>query len=359
MRHFPIVIVAFSYANPSCFPMVIQARLWPNVSTVIGDFSMAEKLLDRMRLIIRLKHYSVRTEKAYLHWARRFILFHGKRHPESLGAEEVTAFLSHLAVDRHCAPATQNQALNGLLFLYRRVLEIDLPWLDEVVRAKRPERMPVVLTTAEVRAVLAHMPAPYDLLIRLLYGSGLRIGEATRLRVKDVDLERRSIIVRDGKGAKDRVTVLADSCIPALSERIEQSLALCADDRLRRRGGVVLPHALNRKYPNARFEDGWQFVFPARNFSREPRTGRVARYHVFNSTVQRAVKRAANPAGIRKPVTCHVFRHSFATHLLESGADIRTIQQLLGHSDVRTTMIYTHVVQRGALGARSPLDNLA
>ncbi|MBL38438.1 MAG: integrase [Xanthomonadales bacterium] len=319
---------------------------------------MAEKLLDRMRRIIRLKHYSVRTEKAYLHWARRFILFHGKRHPKTMGAEEVTAFLSYLAVDRHCAPATQNQALNGVLFLYRRVLEIDLPWLDEVVRAKRPARIPVVLTMAEVRAVLAHMTPPCDLLVRLLYGSGLRIGEATGLRVKDVDLERRSITVRDGKGAKDRITVLADSCVTGLSERIEHSLALCADDRLRRRGGVILPHALERKYPNARFEDGWQFVFPARNLSREPRTGRVARYHVFNSTVQRAVKRAANRAGIRKPVTCHVFRHSFATHLLESGADIRTIQQLLGHSDVRTTMIYTHVVQRGALGARSPLDGL-
>lgn len=276
---------------------------------------MAEKLLDRMRRIIRVRHYSLRTEKAYLHWARRFILFHGKRHPETMGADEVTAFLSHLAVDRDCSPATQNQVLNALLFLYRKVLEIDLPWLDEVVRAKRPQRVPVVLTTAEVRAVLAHLTPPYALLVRLLYGSGLRVGEATRLRIKDVDLERRSIVVRDGKGAKDRITVLADSCIPALSEQMDRSLALCADDRERRHGGVILPHALDRKYPNA-------------------------------------------PAGIRKPVTCHVFRHSFATHLLETGADIRTIQQLLGHSDVRTTMIYTHVVKRGAIGARSPLDGI-
>lgn len=319
---------------------------------------MAEKLLDRMRRIIRLKHYSLRTEQAYLHWAKRFILFHGKRHPETMGAGEVTAFLSHLAVDRHCAASTQNQALNALLFLYRQVLEIDLPWLDEVVRAKRPQRVPVVLTPAEVRAVLAHLTAPHDLLARLLYGSGLRIGEATRLRVKDVDFDRRSIVVRDGKGAKDRITVLADSCIAALSERIEQSLALCADDRARRQGGVILPHALDRKYPNARFEDSWQFVFPARRLSREPRTGKFARHHVYNSTVQRAIRNASTRAGIRKPVTCHVFRHSFATHLLETGADIRTIQQLLGHSDVRTTMIYTHVVQRGALGARSPLDGM-
>ena len=319
---------------------------------------MAEKLLDRMRRIIRVKHYSLRTEEAYLHWAKRFILFHGKQHPETMGADEVSAFLSYLAVERHCAASTQNQALNALLFLYRQVLEIDLPWLDEVVRAKRPERVPVVLTTPEVRSILAHLTPPYDLLVRLLYGSGLRIAEATRLRVKDVDFDRRSIVVRDGKGAKDRITVLADSCIPALSERVEQSLALCADDRLRNRGGVILPHALDRKYPNARFEDSWQFVFPARNLSREPRSGKLARYHIYNSTVQRAVKQAGGRAGIGKPVTCHVFRHSFATHLLETGADIRTIQQLLGHSDVRTTMIYTHVVQRGALGARSPLDGL-
>jgi integron integrase len=275
-----------------------------------------------------------------------------------MGADEVTAFLNHLAVDRDCAPATQNQALNALLFLYRKVLEIDLAWLDQVVRAKRPQRVPVVLTTAEVRTILAHLTPPYGLLVRLLYGSGLRVSEATRLRIKDVDLERRSIVVRDEKGAKDRITILADSCSPALSEKMEQSLALCADDRGRRHGGVILPHALDRKYPNARFGDAWQFVFPARNLSREPRTGELARYHVYNSTVQRAVKKATTRAGIRKPVTCHVFRHSFATHLLETGADIPTIQQLLGHSDVRTTMIYTHVVQRGALGARSPLDGM-
>lgn len=317
---------------------------------------MAEKLLDRMRRIIRVKHYSLRTEKAYVHWVKRFILFHGKRHPESMGADEVTAFLSHLAVDRHCAPSTQNQALNAVLFLYRHVLEINLPWLDEVVRAKRRERIPVVLSAVEVRSVLAHLRPPYDLIVRLLYGSGLRIGEATRLRVKDVDLKRRSLVVRDGKGAKDRVTVLADSCIPAIREQIERSLAIAADDRQKRRGGVLLPYALAQKYPNARFDDGWQYVFPAHNLSQEPRSGEWARYHVYNGSVQRAVKAASSRAGIRKPVTCHVFRHSFATHLLESGADIRTIQQLLGHSDVRTTMIYTHVVQRGALGARSPLD---
>lgn len=317
---------------------------------------MAEKLLDRMRRIIRLRHYSIRTEKAYLHWVRRFILFHGKRHPETMGAEEVTAFLSHLATERDCAASTQNQALNAILFLYRRVLEIDLPWLDEVVRAKRPQRVPVVLSVPEIRAVLAQLQPPHDLIVQLLYGSGLRVGEAAALRIKDVDLDRRSITVRDGKGAKDRITVLADRCIEPLTRQIERAAAVAKRDRARGKGGVILPHALARKYPGAQFETAWMFVFPARSTSREPRSGRIARFHLFTSTIQRAIKKASRQAGIRKPVTSHAFRHSFATHLLESGADIRTIQQLLGHSDVRTTMIYTHVVQRGALGARSPLD---
>jgi len=319
---------------------------------------MPEKLLDRMRRIIRLKHYSLRTEKAYLHWVKRYILFHGKRHPEIMGATEVTSFLSSLAIDRYCAPATQNQALNAILFLYRHVLEIDLPWLDEVIRAKRSAKIPVVLSVSEVQTVISHLPAQYVLIVKLLYGSGLRISEAARLRVKDVDFNRRSLLVRDGKGAKDRVTVLADVCIPAMRDQIEGSLVIAAEDRRTRRGGVLLPYALARKYPNARFEEGWQYVFPARNLSKEPRTGELARHHIFNSSVQRAVKAAAVRAGIRKPVTCHVFRHSFATHLLESGSDIRTIQKLLRHADVRTTMIYTHVVERGALGACSPLDRI-
>jgi len=275
-----------------------------------------------------------------------------------MGAKEVTAFLSYLAVERQCAPSTQNQALNAILFLYRHVLEIDLPWLEEVVRAKRRTRIPVVLSMAEIRSVLAHLRPPHDLIVRLLYGSGLRIGEATRLRVKDVDLKRRALTVRDGKGAKDRVTVLAESCIPAMREQMERALAIAVDDRQKRLGGVLLPHALARKYPNARFEAGWQFVFPALDLSRDPRSGDRARHHVYTNSVQRAVKAASARAGIRKTVTCHVFRHSFATHLLESGVDIRTIQKLLGHSDVRTTMIYTHVVEHAALGARSPLDGV-
>ncbi len=317
---------------------------------------MAEKLLDRMRRLIRVRHYSPKTEKAYLHWVRRFILFHGRRHPETMGAEEVTAYLSHLATERDCAAATQNQALNAILFLYRHVLEIDLPWLDEVVRAKRPQRVPVVLTVAEIRSILAQLQPPHDLIVRLLYGSGLRVGEAAALRIKDVDLERRTITVRDGKAAKDRITVLADRCVEPLAAQIERAAAVARRDRERGVGGVLLPRALARKYPNAQFEAAWMFVFAARRVSREPRSGRIARHHLLTSSIQRAIKKASRQAGIRKPVTSHVFRHSFATHLLESGADIRTIQQLLGHADVRTTMIYTHVVQRGALGARSPLD---
>ena len=319
---------------------------------------MAEKLLDRMRRVLRTGHYSLRTEEAYIHWVRRFVRFHGLRHPRELGKREVEAFLTHLAIDRHVAPSTQNLALNGILFLYQKVLELELPWLDDVVRAPRKANMPVVLDRSEIRAVLAELPSPHDRIVGLLYGSGLRISEALRLRIKDVDFTRREIIVRDGKGSKDRVSVLADSSIPALRLQVEKTLAVAALDREHKRGGVHLPHALAAKYPAARFEPGWQWVFAAQNLSTDPRTGLVRRHHLLNQGVQRAVKQAARRAGLHKPVTCHAFRHSFATHLLESGADIRTVQQLLGHSDVRTTMIYTHVINRGALGARSPMDGM-
>ena len=275
-----------------------------------------------------------------------------------MGKREVEAYLTHLAVDRNVSPATQNQAFNGILFLYRRVLEIDLPWLDDVVRPKENRRMPVVLSRNEVREVLGILEAPHDLIAGLLYGSGLRISEALRLRVKDVDLQRRELIVRDGKGGKDRVTVLAEASLETLNRQIERALSVGRMDERQQRGGVVLPHALSRKYPNARFEAGWQWVFPARRCSRDTRTGLIRRHHLLDQGVQRAVRRAARRAGVRKPVTCHAFRHSFATHLLESGADIRTVQQLLGHADVRTTMIYTHVINRGALGARSPMDGM-
>ena len=267
---------------------------------------MAEKLLDQMRRIIRVKHYSYRTEQAYLQWARRFYSFFTTSAIRRTWASwRSKLFLTHLAVDRHVAAATQNQALNGILFLYREVLEIELPWLSDVTRAKRPVRVPLVLSRSEVRAVLATLQSPHDLIVRLLYGSGLRVGEATRLRIKDLDFKRRSLIVRDGKGAKDRITVLPDSVVPALKLQIEKSLAVGALDRRRNRGGVILPHALDRKYPNARFEDGWQFVFPARNLSMDPRSEKLRRHHVFNSSVQRSVKYSAQKAGLHKPVTCH------------------------------------------------------
>ena len=317
---------------------------------------MVEKLVARMRRALRTGHYSNRTETSYIAWVRRFVLFHRGRNPDSMGKAEVEAYLSHLAQDRNVAPATQNQALNAILFLYRKVLEVDLPWLDNVIRAKSRTRVPVVLTRSEVREVLAQLRSPNDLIVGLLYGSGLRISEALRLRVKDVDFDRREIIVRDGKGAKDRVTVLADSTIPQLQIQVDKAVSVGKLDADRNQGGVILPHALARKYPNARFDIAWQWVFPAQSLSRDPRSGWIRRFHLLDRTIQRSVRSAAREVGIRKPVTCHVFRHSFATHLLESGSDIRTVQQLLGHSDVRTTMIYTHVIQRGALGARSPLD---
>lgn len=318
---------------------------------------MARRFIDQVRDAIRARHYSWKTEQSYVHWIRRYILFHGKRHPREMGKAEVEAYLTHLAVERNVAASTQNLALAAILFLYRDVLQIKLPWLDDVVRAKKPARIPTVLEREEVRLIIARLPAPQDLVVRLLYGSGLRLSEALRLRIKDVDFARRELVIRDGKGGKDRVTVLAQVCMESLKAQIAQSLELLALDRSLQRGGVHLPYALARKYPNAQFEAGWQYVFASRRLSVEPRSGRIGRHHLFESCVQRAVKRAAVECRIRKPVSCHAFRHSFATHLLESGADIRTVQQLLGHSDVRTTMIYTHVINRGALGARSPLDH--
>jgi len=319
----------------------------------ISGSIVAEKLLDRMRRVLRVGHYSYRTEQVYLEWVRRFIRFHRLRHPETMGKREVEAFLTHLAVDRRVSPSTQNQALNAVLFLFRRVLEVELPWLDDVVRAKERRRLPVVLSQSEVRHLLGNLPPPHDLIGGLLYGSGLRISEALRLRVKDADIARRELIVRDGKGGKDRATVLADASCRGLELQIERALAIGETDRRQQRGGVLLPNALAKKYPNARFEPAWQWVFPAARLSRDPRTGLIRRHHILDQSVQRAVREAARRVGIRKPVSCHALRHSFATHLLESGADIRTIQKLLGHADVRTTMIYT---KTNGLTADQPLS---
>jgi integron integrase len=317
------------------------------------------RLLDRVRNKIRLKHYSIRTEKAYVDWVRRYVHFHGLRHPETLGAEAVEGFLTHLAVDDNVAASTQNQAKSALLFLYKEVLGITLPWLDGVASAKQSRRLPVVLTQEEVARLLGATSGVAGLVTRLLYGAGLRLMEGVRLRVKDIDLARGELLVRDGKGAKDRVTVLPATLKGPISEQLELARLQHRRDLRDGFGCVYLPHALARKYPGAPKEWAWQYVFPAAGLSVDPRSGERRRHHLGEQLVQRAVREALQVAGIAKPATPHTLRHSFATHLLESGYDIRTVQELLGHSDVRTTMIYTHVLNRGGRGVASPLDRLA
>lgn len=317
----------------------------------------APRLLDRVRDRLRLKHYSLRTETAYLGWIRRYILFHGKRHPADMGKAEAEAFLSSLAVERNVSASTQSQALSALLFLYREVLELELPWLDDVTRAKKPVRLPTVLTRAETLALLEKIEnAELHLIVSLLYGSGLRLLEGLRLRVKDVELARKEIVVREGKGGKDRVTMIPLQLVEPLRAQMARTKAVHESDLARGKGEVWLPDALAVKYPNAARALGWQYVFPAAGFSTDPRSGAVRRHHVDEKRVQRAVKQAALRAGIVKPVSPHTLRHSFATHLLEGGYDIRTVQELLGHADVSTTMIYTHVLNKGGRGVTSPLD---
>jgi len=316
----------------------------------------APRVLDALREQMRLRHRSLSTERSYVSWVRQFILFHRKRHPAEMGREEVAAFLSHLASGRNVSASTQNQALNALLFFYRHVIGRDLGGLADVVRARRPLRIPVVLSVEEVERVLARMSGDSRVVALLLWGGGLRLLEALRLRIQDVDFERREIRVRDGKGRRDRRTVMPARVIEALRGKIEEARALHAEDLAAGYGEVELPDALARKYPRAGFEPGWQWVFPADRMSACPRTGRVGRHHLFETTVQRHVRDAGIRAGISKRVTPHVFRHSFATALIESGYDIRTVQELLGHQNVQTTMIYTHVLNRGGLGVRSPAD---
>ena len=316
------------------------------------------RLLDRLREAIRVRHYSLSTERAYCDWVRRFILFHDKWHPRDLGAAEVTAFLSHLAVGRNVSPSTQNQAKAAILFLYRHVLELELPWLDEIVQAKPRQRLPVVLTENEVRRLLLAMSGVSGLIASLLYGAGLRQQEALRLRVKDVELQRREVAVRQGKGGKDRVTVLPENLVLPLRQQMASSKALHDADLSAGFGQVWLPDALAVKYPQAARAWGWQFVFPSRQLSTDPRSGVVRRHHIQPDTVQRAIATAAHRVRIAKPCSPHVLRHSFATHLLQAGYDIRTVQELLGHSDVSTTMIYTHVLNRGGRGVVSPLDRV-
>jgi integron integrase len=314
------------------------------------------RLVDAVRERLRVKHYSYRTEQAYLGWIRRFVVHHGGRHPREMSGPEVQAFLNHLATEKRVAASTQNQALAAILFLYREVLEMELPWLDDLVRAKRPERLPVVLTRDEVARVLANLEGAYALIGGLLYGAGLRVAECLRLRVKDIDFGYREIIVRDGKGQKDRRTVLPQSMEAPLRHQLSRVKLLHQKDLEENQPGVSLPFALASKYPQAPRQWPWQIVFPARRPCLSPYTGLPVRHHVMPDGIQRAVKRAVQAAGIAKPVSCHTFRHCFATHLLEAGYDIRTVQELLGHADVSTTMIYTHVLNRGGRGVRSPLD---
>jgi integron integrase len=313
-------------------------------------------LLAEVQSRIRARHLSFRTEKTYLHWIRRFIRHHNHRHPREMGAPEVEDFLTSLAVRNKVSASTQNQALAAILFLYRAVLEIKLPWLQDVVRAKRPQRLPVVLTREEVRQVLARIEGTEWLVVSLLYGSGMRLLECLQLRVKDVDLVRCEIVIRDAKGQKDRVTVLPAALVPPLRDHLDRVRLLFDGDRRENRAGVSLPDALRRKYPGAATSWPWYWVFPARSLCADVCAHELVRHHLYPQNIQRAVKIALRATGIAKPASTHTFRHCFATHLLEDGYDIRTVQELLGHSDVKTTMIYTHVLNRGGRGVRSPLD---
>lgn len=325
-----------------------------NTDKLVGN----SKLLGRMRDDIRRRHYSIRTEQAYLDWARRYILFHGKRHPNDLGEAEITTFLNHLAVERNVAASTQNQALNALLFLYKQTLGREEVHLDNLTRAKRPERLPSVFERDEVERLIGQLEGTHQLIAALLYGAGLRLIECLRLRIQDIEFGRNQIIVRSGKGAKDRVTLLPPALVEPIRKQMAVAKALHAGDLAEGKGEVYLPYALEKKYPNAARQWGWQYLFPAPDTAIDPRSGKTRRHHFGESSVQRAVKKAVKAARIDKHGSCHTLRHSFATHLLEDGYDIRTVQELLGHKDVRTTMIYTHVMNKGPMGVKSPLTKL-
>ena len=316
------------------------------------------KLMDQLRDRIRYLHYSYRTEQAYAMWIRRYICFHDKRHPLELGALEIESFLTALVEQRNVSASTHTQALSALLFLYKEVLKVKLPWLEDIGRPKKPQRLPAVLSQEEVIRVLARLEGVHALMARLLYGSGMRLMECVRLRVKDVDFGHRAIIVRDGKGGKDRITVLPSKLLAPMQEQLERALWVWKQDRAENVPAVALPDALALKYPAAGAQFGWFWVFPSERMSIDPRSDIRRRHHTHEQALQRAIKRALMLASVSKPASTHTLRHSFATHLLESGSDIRTVQELLGHSDVSTTMIYTHVLNRGGRGVVSPLDRL-
>jgi len=327
-----------------------------HVPRTTAAIASSPKLLDRVRWHLRVKHYSIRTEQAYVDWIRRYILFHRKRHPKEMCEKEITEFLTHLAVEKSVAASTQNQAFSALLFLYQQVLERKLDFIDNVQRVTRPAKLPVVFTPSEARAVLAHLKGDYRLMAELLYGAGLRLMECVRLRVKDIDFGYGHIAVRDGKGFRDRITVLPERLRQPLERHLERIQEIYQRDLANGDGRVYLPFALDRKYRKANKSGPWQYVFPADKLSKDPRSGEKRRHHVMENNLQKAVKSAIQRAGIRKTGSCHTFRHSFATHLLENGQDIRTVQELLGHKDVSTTMIYTHVLNKPGLAVRSPLD---
>lgn len=313
------------------------------------------KLLDEVRTYLRVNHYSKKTEEAYTSWIKQFIIFNNKTHPEKLGSLEIKNYLNFLAEKKNVSASTQNQALQGILFLYKNILKKEVGWIDEIKFAQRKKHLPVVLSKREVAQVFNFLEGTNKIIVSLLYGSGLRLSEALRLRVKDIDFDYRQILVRDGKGEKDRHTILPDSVVPELKKHLNRVYLIHKEDLRKGKGETILPYALSKKYPNAGKEFGWQYAFPADKYIKDKDSGLVIRWHIHESTIQRAVKEAIRKAGITKPASPHTFRHSFATHLLENGYDIRTIQELLGHQSVKTTMIYTHVLNRG-LGVRSPLD---
>ena len=326
-------------------------------STPPQETPKGRKLLEQVSDAIRIKHYSQRTEQTYMDWIRRYILFHKKRHPKDMGVEEIQAFISHLAVERKLSASSQNQALSAIIFLYRHVLKKEIEFPTDIIRAEKSKTLPVVLTQQEAMTVISKMTGLPQLMTKILYGSGLRLMECLRLRVKDIDFGNHQIIVRDGKGEDDRVTILPDSIIPALHAQIKIVALIHGQDLKKGFGEVYLPYALAKKFPNASKEEMWQYLFPAISLSIDPVSKKTMRHHIDETVLQKAVRRAALLAKIDKPVTPHTFRHSFATQLLQAGYDIRTIQELLGHKDVKTTMIYTHVLQRGGLAVKSPLDN--
>ncbi|HSW56033.1 MAG TPA: integron integrase [Ignavibacteriaceae bacterium] len=315
------------------------------------------KLLDKVRTELRTKHYSVRTEKTYVSWIYRFILFHSKKHPKDMGADEIKAFINNLATNHHVSSSTQNQALQSILFLYKHIIKKDIEFIDSISRAKRIKHLPEVFSRNEAASILKYLSGVNKLFVSLLYGTGMRLSEGLRLRIKDVDFEMNQIIVRDGKGEKDRITVLPQKLIGDLKDQIRKVHNLHQIDLKKGTGETILPYALNRKYPNAAKEFGWQYLFPASSYYYDEKTKKRYRYHIHESVIQKEVKKAIKLTGINKPGSTHTFRHSFATHLLDSGHDIRTVQELLGHKSVKTTMIYTHVLKT-VMGVKSPLDNL-